>query len=308
MACNAGFCDTCTSWRDKGPIPSSIPMQNTVMTARTSSPPAARLLEKQHALLPSVHGQPWEQTCGFRDLSSSGRQLVAVPSPPSLSDTPTLIQSARPHCPETNASFMHLHNMVAMPLMRRTETLASAYRCLCEANALHVRVHGRPSREALYNMACCLSMGAAALYAYGSLSRAHFNDVTVGLPPFSAAHTAQELAEGRFDCAAVVLDAAVDAGYADVANLSSDPDIAALREHRPRRFAAVRNRALAMAARPTLSRAGANPPLPVASVPLLAQSPAPVRTAAPSLRVQPTITTPPFGHGPVWCFFPTARA
>merc|ERR1719356_778526 len=62
--------------------------------------------------------------------------------------------------PVTQAGFCFLHNNVAMPLMHQgLPKLGRAYQYLDDANQLHKRIYGRPSGVALYNMACCLSMG-----------------------------------------------------------------------------------------------------------------------------------------------------
>lgn len=60
-----------------------------------------------------------------------------------------------------------------------------------------------------------------------------------GLPPQLATATPWELAEARLDHAAALLAAAVQAGYADVAHMSSDLDLTALRERRSIHFLAV---------------------------------------------------------------------
>lgn len=145
--------------------------------------------------------------------------------------------------PVTHEAFLWLHNRVALPLMRRTEDLGRAYQHFGEANTIHFRVHKLQSSEAIYNQACCLSLGAAATNSVAG-GGGSFQDPSQGLP--SAAKpsaSAAEVAEARLDLSAATLDAAVEAGYTDTGNMANDPDVAELRARRPEHFALAQRRA-----------------------------------------------------------------
>mmetsp|Transcript_136425 Transcript_136425/g.435564 ORF Transcript_136425/g.435564 Transcript_136425/m.435564 type:complete len:667 (-) Transcript_136425:53-2053(-) len=150
------------------------------------------------------------------------------------------------HTRDSHETFLHLHNNVAMPLMHGPETLERALHWFTEANAMHVRLYAAPSPEALYNMACCLSMGATLWSAPhgGIVSRAADGTVLSPHVPSMFAACAGS-AEMHLDHAATMMEAAVRAGYHDVANLFSDPDIATLRHRRSSSFLATAQNASA---------------------------------------------------------------
>lgn len=158
--------------------------------------------------------------------------------------------------PATWEAFVYLHNTVAMPLMKRTADLGKAYRHLSKANSMHIRLYSIASGEALYNMACCLSLGAAAAAAVAGAE-----DVAPGLPPAPAeCSTGQELVDARLDRSVKMLEAAIEMGYTDVANLATDADLAATRERRPTHFAAALGRARLLAASRCLGKGGLTSP------------------------------------------------
>merc|ERR1719221_1291434 len=132
-----------------------------------------------------------------------------------------------------------------MPLMKQSENLGRAYRYLDLANQLHVRIHGIASGEALYNMACCLSLGAPPMFISDQTSGAR--DIAPGLPPVPSSMAPQELAANRLDQAAATLEAAVEAGYVGATNMQSDPDLDNLRLKRPSQFAAILHKVLLLA-------------------------------------------------------------
>lgn len=135
--------------------------------------------------------------------------------------------------PATYEAFASLHYGVAVGLMERVEDLGHAFKCLSDANALHIRVCGAPSSEALYNMSCCLLRAADTQLRCGPSHR----DVSPGLPP--ATPGALGLVDARLDLGLGLLEAAVDAGYTDAGKLEEDPDIRVARELRPERFSAA---------------------------------------------------------------------
>lgn len=135
--------------------------------------------------------------------------------------------------PTTYEDFVSLHYGVAVGLMERIEDLGHAFKCLSDANALHIRVCGAPSSEALYNMSCCLLRAADVQLRGGPSHR----DVSPGLPP--ATPGALGLADARLDLGLGLLETAVDAGYTDAGKLETDPDMRIARELRPERFSAA---------------------------------------------------------------------
>jgi len=172
-----------------------------------------------------------------------GRSLTAPASAPVCSELQraTSLPPATDKVPETAPSrvsgegdFVELHNNVAMPLMRNAVDLGKAFQALVEANRVHLHMYGRPSCEAFYNMACCLSLGAAAVLV--ATSRASLRDPAPGLPPQRSGLGIWELVDARLDLAGSMLEAAVVSGYLDVVHMASDPDLAAFRGQRPHRF------------------------------------------------------------------------
>lgn len=127
---------------------------------------------------------------------------------------------------------MRLHNDMAMPLMRSPSNLSLAFKRLEEANAFHLSFSGVASGEALYNMACCLSLAVAAQLRLGYSSIA----ALPGLPPLSKAMPVPALIEARVDLAFDFLDRAIEAGYHNATHMRTDPDFSAAREAKPRKF------------------------------------------------------------------------
>lgn len=146
--------------------------------------------------------------------------------------------------PATYETYMWLNNVVAPMWMRHPEQLATAYHYFSEANALHSRMCGMPSAETLYNMACCLSLGAGACLS--STLHCVGVDPAPGLPCGTASRASiQELADARLDLSFVMLEQAVDAGFADMTIMLKDTDISTVREVRPLQFASLANRVVA---------------------------------------------------------------
>lgn len=113
--------------------------------------------------------------------------------------------------PMTHEAYLWLFNGVALPMMRRPGEYGKAYKAFLEANSLHFQIHGRPSGEALYNLACCLSLGSSAV-----------------------AHS--EMSEARLDLGVGLLMKSLEAGYDELENMLVDEDIKELRDKRPIQF------------------------------------------------------------------------
>eukprot|EP00931_Biecheleriopsis_adriatica_P039324 TRINITY_DN2248_c0_g1_i1.p1 TRINITY_DN2248_c0_g1~~TRINITY_DN2248_c0_g1_i1.p1 ORF type:complete len:731 (-),score=129.35 TRINITY_DN2248_c0_g1_i1:49-2241(-) len=172
---------------------------------------------------------PW--TLGTSQSSSPGAAAVSDSPPPfvceQLASPRDLAAARRLACkymslPATPEAFQLAHDQVGLPLMQTD--LGSAYCCFEGLNALHIKIHGKPSSNSLYNMACCLSLGAGDVAPR-----------TAGLPPY---HVVADVQGTRLDQAALLLAAAVDAGYRNVQHMLTDPDLAMLRLRLPRQFAA----------------------------------------------------------------------
>lgn len=138
--------------------------------------------------------------------------------------------------PETHHTYAWLMNEIAVPRMQLGD-LGGAYSQLIEANVLHMKLYGKFSGDAMYNLACCLSRGAAA-----PLGDSPGTPCDAGLPPFLPGASAAEVAEARLDLAVGMLESAVVAGYGDAANVLADADLQAIRSWRPERFAVVARR------------------------------------------------------------------
>jgi len=200
-----------------------------------------------HSLQPCLHASRMSPN-PVVTTNANRAQDAALSLSPAVGGSDVRLHAGPTRCvPATREAFLFLHNSVAMPLMRRTADLGRAYQVLDEANALHVRLHGIPSGEAVYNMACCLSLAAAALSSPAQSAGAF--DVSPGLPPLQGSMSPTELAEARLDLSAAMLEAAVELGYGDMAHMAADADLAATRERRPWRFAAALQRALALRSR-----------------------------------------------------------
>mmetsp|Transcript_19468 Transcript_19468/g.60219 ORF Transcript_19468/g.60219 Transcript_19468/m.60219 type:complete len:290 (-) Transcript_19468:37-906(-) len=187
--------------------------------ALTPSQPAASSAGSSKAGSPLSSGSSAEGPRGQAAPGGAGEQLGQASALP----TAAVLQ-----LPVTHNAFAWLHNKVAMPLMRQPQDLGRAYKLLLEANALHLRVHGRASGEAVYNLACCLSLGAASAAAAAQAA---------GLPPQWPEASPHELAEARLDMALFTLEKALGEGYANLPQLLSDPDLLPVRSRRPAQFA-----------------------------------------------------------------------
>jgi len=235
------------------PLPSPLP------GSRMSSPPSqVRLVDGELLRLPdafeSRDGHLMEE---IDDMKVDAREIVGVVEPPTPQQedmmasneedggTRDTAESTMCFVPLTGPAvssltyedFLHLHNDVAMPLMKKTECLGQAYHLLHEANALHEQILGKASSEALYNAACCLSIAAGqqALQnrcrgdAYFDLP---FADVAPALPPATCPTLAASLIDVRLDLCLSVLNSALQAGYRDIAHIQVDDDLRALRDFR----------------------------------------------------------------------------
>lgn len=166
-----------------------------------------------------------------------------------------------------------------MPLMRGPPAqLSQAYSALNDANNLYVRIYGVPCAEAIYNMACCLSLSSEAQRAVIAGT-----DVSPGLPPHWAPGTqvGQTLLEARAALSLDMLERAIDAGFNKEQMMRTDADLRAARELRPGRF----NGALA--------RIGTAPP-PAAQGPAQAPSaPAPIQVSTAPIQAPCTASVVP---------------
>lgn len=117
--------------------------------------------------------------------------------------------------PMTHEAYLWLFNCVALPMMRRPGEYGKAYRAFLEANSLHFQIHGRPSGEALYNLACCLSLGSSS-------------DMSL--------EGRRDIVEARLDLGVGLLMKSLEAGYDELENMLVDGDIKELRDKRPIQF------------------------------------------------------------------------
>jgi len=177
----------------------------------------------------------------------------------------------------TYQSFLQMHNDVAMPLMKKTETLGQAFRTLTEANDRHMFLLGRASSEALYNAACCLSLSAGAQIELTTRRPSVFFDVSPGLPPATAFASAASLIDARLDLCLATLDTAIQAGYKDASNIQVDTDLRALRDLRPSALHHILTKA-SMVAQPDLTSRSCTPsniirlPSSILALPLMSTS------------------------------------
>jgi len=173
------------------------------------------------------------------EIVQKGPAVPALTAPAGLTVPPPCAPS-RP-LPATHESYKWLHDAVALPAMRFSKDLATGYQRFKEANDLHILVHKRPSPEALYHMACCLSLGAErCIMSKGC-------DVVPRLPPAGSC-AASQVAELRIELALATLVQALDAGYAEASTMLVDPDIRAVRDRRQAQMALLAKRAQANSA------------------------------------------------------------
>eukprot|EP00930_Biecheleria_cincta_P099884 TRINITY_DN91496_c0_g1_i1.p1 TRINITY_DN91496_c0_g1~~TRINITY_DN91496_c0_g1_i1.p1 ORF type:complete len:838 (+),score=175.09 TRINITY_DN91496_c0_g1_i1:151-2664(+) len=121
--------------------------------------------------------------------------------------------------PATHESYLFAFSELALPLMK--VDLGSAYASFEGVNALFTKIHGVPCGSALYNMACCLSMGSSANPTVPGAA---------GLPPYLPV---DDVVNTRLELAALLLRSAVGAGYTDMPHMLTDPDLQTLRNERP---------------------------------------------------------------------------
>lgn len=134
--------------------------------------------------------------------------------------------------PAGHDAYERLVRETELPLLRHPGDLGRAYMRFCEANAIHTRLYGKPSGDAFFSMACCLSLGAAtdALCPSGP-----------ELPPVQSGGPG-ELAEARLDLSVNMLQSAALSGFSAASRLVFECSLQAVREHRPEQFAAVLQR------------------------------------------------------------------
>merc|ERR1719311_71283 len=111
--------------------------------------------------------------------------------------------------------FMSLHG-TAIQLMRKAEDLGKAYQYFQRANNAHQRATGKPSPEALYNSACCLSLAAEAGVKGNPRSQARggAGHIAPEMPPYpemQAPTSPKAVADKRFDLAFASLASASNA-------------------------------------------------------------------------------------------------
>jgi len=159
---------------------------------------------------------------------------VPVPTPPATGGTvhfnpatpaPSTLVHQAATLPLTHESFLYIHDQFALKWLNAQDTptsLIDAFHTFRLANELHTQVHGVPNGACTYNIACCLSVAAEK-----SLPQAAR---MIGIPAPSTPPGTQPRA---LDAALVYLRAAVVSGYRDSLHMSQDPDLAALRQHRP---------------------------------------------------------------------------
>jgi len=190
-------------------------------------------------------------TCDAMSMSTKFRPAAPNPNEASHFD----------FCPSTLATtqisqemFVHIHNTIAMPMMRRPHELGRGFWTFTTANEIYLRLHGMASGEALYNAACCLSLGIEEQFrrscrssggdvnlCMGELARvsATANVVAPDLPPKGSYHSMRALVEARLDLAIEILRKAVEAGSVNIGLMQIDTDMKMLRECRPTHFQSI---------------------------------------------------------------------
>jgi hypothetical protein len=181
--------------------------------------------------------------------------------------------------PPKYEDFIHLHNQVGLPLLKKFDDLAKAFMAFGRANEVHKSVAGRPSGEALYNSSCCLARAVEQQVTRSKQATgadASVADVSWMAGPIVAPELPPGVATGlsipgiidaRLDLALEFLSRAVEAGCAtgpNPAHMQADSDLRVLRELRGPRFQAVLQQAAARHAT-ILPVAGVGTPLPTPS-------------------------------------------
>jgi len=225
------------SWLSAPPPPQRAAPHNT-SAAEKSTEACGLKCPRGHALVPTGFRRAWicdgcEQRfekelaegqcchrCATCDFDLCGPCATSAAS----SQKPVGMQVS-PQCPR------ELHDRIALPLMKHTQTLGKAYSCLEEVNWLNICKHGVVMPAAVYNQACCLALGAKAfLQGVGEL-------IEPRLPLHSRdSASSRDLVEQQLDLAVEMLNRAIQAGYLDVTNMLTDPDLKLLREHRSTEF------------------------------------------------------------------------
>jgi len=132
--------------------------------------------------------------------------------------------------------------------------LGGCFWTFCQANALHWKLKGGPSGQALYSGACCLSLSvddqviqclgpvAGRALEPSDLARLPYSGVLVApeLPPQLPPGTSlRNTLEARLDLALGLLQAAVASGNFVERQMLQDADLRAVRDLRPSQFVAI---------------------------------------------------------------------
>lgn len=194
-----------------------------------------------------------------REVTPAPSTTAAPAAAAAVGEPPRLVSAGGPppvaamSVQSEEQEYLRVHNELAIPLMRQTQHLGRAYRLFEEASRVYARANGRVSCYALYNMACCLSLGAAAdlRESPGHAGGGPGCGALADLPPWRPDLAGEELREARLDLAIAKLGQALDAGFADMSRVTTDTDLQALRDRRPTQYAAlVRRMAVSLTAVP----------------------------------------------------------
>jgi len=162
--------------------------------------------------------------------ASVGRSMsdYTVPATPRVARKQEEWEIVSQRMPATYSSYEWVRKGLAVPLMRARD-LGRAHHYLKEADEIHMRIFGQPSKEVAFNMACCFSLGASASL-HGSFTEVC--DDARGLPPELPGARRGDLVHARLDLAVCALRSAVALGFCDMKHLQFEGDLHTLREWR----------------------------------------------------------------------------
>jgi len=248
LACDSEVRDRCLS-DEKVTNDEEIPATSAAGSARSCSP------IRQVSGQVDIEGD-LENSSGSSQPSTSARSVGESSSTfacsqhviPRTGATAQVVRQKSLRMPATHESYQFAFKELALPLMK--VDLGSAYSCFEGVNALFTKINGVPCGSALYNMACCLSMGSSAHPAVPGAA---------GLPPHCPV---DDIVSARLELAATLLRSAVGAGYTDIPHMLTDPDLQTLRRQRPLLLGTLWKQLEAQKAtlRPTVTCARANAP------------------------------------------------
>jgi hypothetical protein len=235
------------------PLPASVANFSAFPT--TPTPPPQFLLPPAPA--------SFAQFCASSSSSSSsssagfnwgGGQLPPPPAQPTIGSVVAAPSAASDEVKELVAlvtelsprAFTWLHDNLALPWLAGGVAggrLVDAYHVLLASNALHVALHGEPNAVAFYNLGCCLSvacrdhpqallphlLGSSTANAIAAAAAAGHGGGGGGATP--QAVVSQQLFERGCETALKWVRLARASGYADMANMTNDPDLSAIRTH-----------------------------------------------------------------------------